>query len=331
MNRPACLYLALLLVFGLAADTAAAADKTVKVPLAPGAAPVVLNERVAGYDGVNFTFEAKAGSVLTAVLKSKQAEFNVLAPETGEALFNSSVSGDDTFEGTLPKDGTYRVQVYLMRAMARRNDKSDVTITLSLKSGSAPQSTAPPETGPTGQPVTQALAPDAATAAVHAATKGFDAKLDVNGISFQVLSANNETGNTVVITPKGLAIDNSTMTFEADGAVVNAEAGDINADGSPEVYVTVRGKGADQPAALIAVSTNNKKSMSMISVPPLSPAQAKGYRGQDDYAVVEGIIARRFPLYSADGKPTGKMRQLQYKLKPGEAAWTLKADKVLEF
>jgi hypothetical protein len=49
--------------------------------------------------------------------------------------------------------------------------------------------------------------------------------------------------------------------------------------------------------------------------------------------VVEGILGRRFPIHddSAPFKPTGKMRQVQYKLHTGEAGWLLKVDKMVEF
>jgi hypothetical protein len=50
--------------------------------------------------------------------------------------------------------------------------------------------------------------------------------------------------------------------------------------------------------------------------------------------MVEGIIALRFPIYKendTDDKPTGGWRQMQYKLRQGEASWVLKLDKVIEF
>ena len=50
--------------------------------------------------------------------------------------------------------------------------------------------------------------------------------------------------------------------------------------------------------------------------------------------MVEGILGRRFPVYpddQPDSKPTGNVRQIQYKLHPGEAGWLLKVDKVVEF
>ena len=56
--------------------------------------------------------------------------------------------------------------------------------------------------------------------------------------------------------------------------------------------------------------------------------------GHDEFAVVENILARRFPVYAesdTNANPTGAMRQLQYKLTPGEASWILVLDKSVEF
>ena len=57
------------------------------------------------------------------------------------------------------------------------------------------------------------------------------------------------------------------------------------------------------------------------------PAQMKpsSTGGKDEYAVVEGSFVRRFPIAG------GKTRQIQYKLKAGEAGWLLKLDKVVEY
>ena len=116
--------------------------------------------------------------------------------------------------------------------------------------------------------------------------------------------------------------------------VTGADIGDINVDGSPEIYVYI--KDAKGGSSLIAYSANNKKSLSDIYLPPITddPKLTKGYRGHDEIAMVEGIIALRFPIYKdsdTDDKPSGGMRQLQYKLTQGEASWVLKLDKVLEF
>ena len=87
---------------------------------------------------------------------------------------------------------------------------------------------------------------------------------------------------------------------------------------------------------LIAYSANQKKSLSQIFLPDLKEDEknATGYRGHDEFAVVENSLARRFPIFPeepGDTKPTGKMRQLQYKLHPGEAGWLLKVENSSEF
>ena len=84
-------------------------------------------------------------------------------------------------------------------------------------------------------------------------------------------------------------------------------------------------------ASLIAYSSTKKKSLSEIYLPPFSEDSklGKSYRGNNNIAMVEGIIPQRFPIYKdndTDDKPTGGMRQLQYKLIQGEASWTLKLD-----
>ncbi|MEY3069543.1 MAG: hypothetical protein RLZZ456_1242, partial [Pseudomonadota bacterium] len=61
---------------------------------------------------------------------------------------------------------------------------------------------------------------------------------------------------------------------------------------------------------------------------------SKGYMGHDEFVVGEGIIAQRFPIYNEgdnNANPTGKTRQLQYKLTAGEAGWVMKVDRVVEF
>jgi hypothetical protein len=158
----------------------------------------------------------------------------------------------------------------------------------------------------------------------------FDKKESLEGISFQVFSPNRKTGNSLTVTPSGLENDNRPITLDVPGIITNCEVADINADASPELYVYVfNGSGT----SLYAWCSNKKKSLSQITLAELGDS-AKGYRGGDEYSVVEGIIARRFPIYPsepAEAKPTGKTRQIQYKLHAGEAGWVLKADKVIEF
>lgn len=153
------------------------------------------------------------------------------------------------------------------------------------------------------------------------------------GTTFAVESPNAASGNKVVITPTGLEADNAAQTVEIDGTVTGAEVSDLDIDGFPEVYVYVRGSGDGTPARLVAFASNKGKSLSAISLPPVTEiAEVKDtYRGSDEFAVLEGRLGQRFPAHGPDGKPTGKTKQIEWKLVPGEASWQLEVDKVSEF
>jgi hypothetical protein len=100
--------------------------------------------------------------------------------------------------------------------------------------------------------------------------------------------------------------------------------------------VWVNSAGSGSYATPIGYSANNKRSLSEIYFPPISgdPINSKGYMGHDELEVVEGVVAHRFPLYregDSNANPTGKTRQLQYKLAAGEAGWIMKLDRVIEY
>jgi hypothetical protein len=164
----------------------------------------------------------------------------------------------------------------------------------------------------------------------------FEQRLELQGVGFHVSSPNAVTGNSVTVNTTGLEIDNSPWELPADGDVIGAEVGDLDANGSPEIYVYVRSRGPDARGSLVGFAANHRKSLSAIYLPPLSddPVAAAGYRGRDEFALVERSLARRFPLYSGDGDaavPSGKTRQLQYRLIPGEAGWQLELVDSTEF
>ncbi len=294
---------------------AAGAQDIPKVPVhfKPGTSSATLTRTLAGRETVDFVIGARAGQTMKVAMKTTNgaAYFNVLPPaSTGEAIFIGSTEGL-SFEGALPKDGDYAIRVYLMRSAARRGERANVTLTVSITGGRP----AAPSGGPGG-------------------AGAFDKTCSLQGISFRVQCANDIATPTVAVTPSHLEIDNSPMTSKAEGHVVGAEVADLNADGSPEIYVYVREPGAPARGSLIAYAANRKKSLSGISLPALADDArlAKGYRGGDEFATVELVLARRFPIYAdGDTKPSGRIRQIQYKLAQGEAGWVLKVDRVLEF
>ena len=187
----------------------------------------------------------------------------------------------------------------------------------------------PPASPATGEPATTAQA----TSEVETVEISYAQVLQLQGVTFNVISPNATASNTVTVSTAGLEIDNSAWSQEVDGVVTGAEVADLNADGSPEVYVYVKSNGADEKGSVVAYVANNRKSLSIASMAPLSdtPGAADGYQGEDEFAVLEGVLGRRFPIHGDGGALTGKTRQLQYKLSAGEAGWHLTLDRTTEF
>ena len=163
----------------------------------------------------------------------------------------------------------------------------------------------------------------------------FDRTLKLQGIS-SASPAPTSVAQQAQDRSAGLAIDNAPIERDIDGTVTGVEVADLNADGSPELYVYVASAGSGSYGSLVAYSANKRKSLSEIYLPPVTDHAnaAQGYMGHDEFAVVEGTLVRRFPVYKegdTNAAPTGGMRQLQYKLRQGEANWVLKLDRVVEY
>ena len=159
--------------------------------------------------------------------------------------------------------------------------------------------------------------------------KNFDKVLTLQGITFHVVATNEGSLNQLTIVPTGLEGSNRVIKQEIDGSVTGAQIADINADGSPEIYVYVNSAGSGSYGTLVAYSANNKKSLSGIYMPSLEDDKknAVGYMGHDEFKIMKSTLSRSFPVYNdgdANCCPKGGTRQLQYKLIAGEAGWQLK-------
>ncbi len=152
-------------------------------------------------------------------------------------------------------------------------------------------------------------------------------------ISFKV----DTKGDSLIIQPSGLSVSNGALYHDITGyTVVNAEVGDLNIDGYPEVFVYLTSDGSGSYGKLIGYSVNGGKSVSQVYLPDISENNEvnKGYMGHDEMAIVENTFCQRFPVYKegdSNAKPTGGTRQIQYKLVNGETGRVLKIDKVMDF
>lgn len=176
----------------------------------------------------------------------------------------------------------------------------------------------------------------AASTSNYALADPFFAQMVLQDVTFQVESPNEGSINQVTVraeTPEGAL---ESMVAEADGTITKVEVEDLNGDGYPEIYVYINSAGSGSYGSLIAYASNRNKSLSQIYLPSIAddPSVAKGYMGHDEFAVGEGTLLHRFPIYRENDKnaePTGGTRQIQYKLEAGEAGWVLRKDRGVDF
>ncbi|MBS0562483.1 MAG: hypothetical protein JSR21_20745 [Proteobacteria bacterium] len=114
----------------------ASADDPVRretVRFAKGATAATLHGTVRGYGTADYTLRAKAGQTMTVTMKTTNlaSYFNVLPPGSDAAIGRGDLT-DNAWTGVLPVDGEYRVQVYLMRSAARRNETARYTLTVGV-------------------------------------------------------------------------------------------------------------------------------------------------------------------------------------------------------
>jgi len=163
----------------------------------------------------------------------------------------------------------------------------------------------------------------------------FQKKLILQNISFDIKTSGEGSIRQLSIQSKGLD-DNQNIQLEIDGQVVNAEIEDLNSDGFPEILIYTMSAGSGSYGNVIGYSVNNGKSISEIYFPEISENKvaSNGYMGHDEFAIVETNLARRFPIYKdgdSNNNPTGGTRQIQYKIKDGEASRLFVIDNISEF
>ena len=167
-------------------------------------------------------------------------------------------------------------------------------------------------------------------------TSSFKKSLSFQNIGFEISTSGKGSIQQLTIQPSGLKIDNKKIVLEVVGVVNNAEIGDLNSDGFPEILIYTTSAGSGSYGDVIGYSVNNGKSISQIYFPPIAENKKinEGYSGHDEFSIVKKLLVQRFKTYKtgdSNSNPTGQIREIQYKLKNGEATKEFAVEKVIEF
>jgi hypothetical protein len=130
--------------------------------------------------------------------------------------------------------------------------------------------------------------------------------------------------NELSVRPVGF--DNSAkadMDFMIRGRVMKAQIDDLNSDGYPDLVLYIYMDSSAVYGTVYAfVSKANKSVVPCFLPDPMMDGKInEGYRGHDQFSLMEGYLLEKFPIYKAgDDKdnPTGGTRAILYQLVPDE-------------
>jgi hypothetical protein len=115
------------------APAALAADKTVQVTFAGGQTSKAIKSTIKGDHGVNYMLTVGAGQVMQVLFApgNPSCYMNVYEPGADSAVHIGSTVGNE-FAANPTKAGAYKIQVYLMRNAARRNETCKYSISFEV-------------------------------------------------------------------------------------------------------------------------------------------------------------------------------------------------------
>lgn len=88
---------------------------------------------IRGYQTMEYLIEAKTGQSLDLDLHSNNSAtgFRISAPAAPRPMYGTS-GQSSRFQGTLPRDGTYRVEIYLKEGAAENGERAAFSLDIRL-------------------------------------------------------------------------------------------------------------------------------------------------------------------------------------------------------
>lgn len=153
----------------------------------------------------------------------------------------------------------------------------------------------------------------------------YDSTMKIGKAGYRVSCLNKSTESNVFnIRPIGFKSEARDVSLELKGRVLGAEIDDFNMDGFPDLVVYIFDK--ENKANIFSITSKKNESMDPIYFPDIfnDMQLCKGYRGKDEFKLVEGVLFRKFPIYDTDTAikiPTNKVRQIMYRVTTDEKGY----------
>lgn len=150
----------------------------------------------------------------------------------------------------------------------------------------------------------------------------YDSSLKIGKVGYRVTCSNrNIEHNVLSVKPLGFSNETREIGLDIRGRIMSAEIDDLNNDTYPDMIIYLLDPSGK--TTLFCISSRNNESMQPIYFPDITndAALSKGYRGQDEFKLVEGVLFRQFPIFEMDTTikiPTKKSRRIMYRVVTGD-------------
>ena len=166
-----------------------------------------------------------------------------------------------------------------------------------------------------------------AAAAFSQQYKRFDSTVKIGKAGYRVVCGNKSADKNYA-SLKLIGFDNSEggggdINLTIAGRITKIETDDFNNDGFPDLVIYFFGGANGAMGNVLAVSSVENKSLKAIVFPDIrdDPKLYDGYKGHDDFYLLNGTLFRNFPIYKKEDtpdNPTGGKRVIQYNVVPGD-------------
>jgi hypothetical protein len=158
------------------------------------------------------------------------------------------------------------------------------------------------------------------TGSSFAQFKRVDSTVKIGKVGYRV-QCNNKSDDKNQLSIKPIGFDNAAheMSFYIKGRVAGVAIEDLNNDNFPDLLVYMYSGENGAFGTVYAFMSEENKSISPVPLPDvmLDGKLKDGYKGHDEFSLLEGSLIQKFPLYKAGDekdKPTGGKRVIQYNI-----------------
>ena len=151
-----------------------------------------------------------------------------------------------------------------------------------------------------------------------------DSTLKIGKAGYRVDCRNKSvTQNPLSVKPVGFESGARDVSFTLRGRVASAQVDDLNRDGYPDLILFIYSDSNATSGTVYGFISEANKEIVPCVLPDaaMNSKISTGYKGHDQFSLMEGTLLQRFPIYNKDDskdKPTGGNRVVLYQLVKGE-------------